>query len=162
MPPEGRVQNSILDRLIDEEPNSSVEVAPSNSQALRIYRAAVRRDLEWLLNSRRTVELPEEGLEQTKRSVYNFGLPDFSSYGAGSVQTKSKLARAIQEAIERFEPRIMNVEVVPVESEPKEGVKERQLHFTISGLLKRDPVPEQIAFDTRLELSKGDYRVQET
>ena len=44
---------SVLDRLIDLEPNNRMENPLSRSQSVRLLKNAVRRDLEWLLNSRR-------------------------------------------------------------------------------------------------------------
>ena len=41
---------SVLDRLIDLEPQSQVEAPPTRSQSVRTLKNAVRRDLEWLLN----------------------------------------------------------------------------------------------------------------
>ena len=54
---------SVLDRLIDLEPESRAENQLSRSQSLRLVKAAVRRDLEWLLNSRRIADPPDENLK---------------------------------------------------------------------------------------------------
>ena len=43
----------VLDRLIDLEPGAQTENPPSRSQSERLLKRAVRRDLEWLLNTRR-------------------------------------------------------------------------------------------------------------
>ena len=55
---------SVLDRLIDLEPDSRMENPLSRSQSVRLLKSAVRRDLEWLLNSRRICEPPDEGLKE--------------------------------------------------------------------------------------------------
>ena len=44
---------SVLDRLIDLEPKAAVEAPLTRSQSVRLLKAAVHRDLEWLLNTRR-------------------------------------------------------------------------------------------------------------
>ena len=54
--PEQTVTQSVLERLIDREPERSSEAAPTRAQSVRLLRASVRRDLEWLLNTRRTPE----------------------------------------------------------------------------------------------------------
>jgi type VI secretion system protein ImpF len=36
----------------------------------------------------------------------------------------------------------------------------RILRFQIQGLLKVDPAPERVSFDTMLELTKGEYEVK--
>ncbi|MCV4770701.1 hypothetical protein OFC10_32175, partial [Escherichia coli] len=70
-----QVTPSVLDRLIDLDPQESREAPKSRSQSLRELNAAVRRDLEWLLNTRCFLESPEKGLDEAKRSVAFFGLP---------------------------------------------------------------------------------------
>jgi type VI secretion system protein ImpF len=37
---------------------------------------------------------------------------------------------------------------------------DRRLRFHIEGNMKLDPAPEEISFDTILELSSGEYRVK--
>ncbi len=44
---------SVLDRLIDHEPEARWRLPSRRSQSVRVLKAAVQRDLEWLLNTRR-------------------------------------------------------------------------------------------------------------
>ncbi len=53
---EGPVTLSVIDRLIDQEPERKLEPPLSRAQSVRDLKAAVRRDLEWLLNTRKTIE----------------------------------------------------------------------------------------------------------
>jgi len=149
---------SVLDRLIDQEPESSTEAAPTRSESVRRLREALRRDLEWLLNTRRIAVPPDESLKETNRSLYVYGLPDFASYSIKSPQDKAKLVRSIHAAVKQFESRLANVRVLPVE-ETATGT--RSLHFRIEGLLLMDPAPEHISFDTVLELTSGEYEVSD-
>jgi type VI secretion system protein ImpF len=57
-----QVTISVFDRLIDNDPRTSVEAAPTRAETVRRLRAAVRRDIEWLLNSRRIAVPPDEEL----------------------------------------------------------------------------------------------------
>src|SRR5690348_3586410 len=82
---------SVLDRLIDREPKTASEAPLTRSQSVRLMKAAVQRDLEWLLNSRRIFLDPDENLKELNRSVYVYGLPDFSNYGAASAPDRAKL-----------------------------------------------------------------------
>ena len=50
--PKKLLRPSILDRLIDEEPDRAVEAPGTGEQKLGQLRSAVRRDLEALLNTR--------------------------------------------------------------------------------------------------------------
>jgi len=54
--PEHTVTQSVLERLIDREPKEQSEMAPTRAQSVRALKSSLRRDLEWLLNTRRTPE----------------------------------------------------------------------------------------------------------
>jgi type VI secretion system protein ImpF len=145
---------SVLDRLIDREPRTSSEAPLTRSQSVRMMKAAVQRDLEWLLNSRRIFQEPDEALKEVNRSVYVYGLPDFSAYAATA--DRAKLLRQLAGAIKLFEPRLLNVRIVPLESN---AVGIQELRFRIEGLLAMDPSPEPVSFDTVVELRSSTCRV---
>src|SRR5450755_4469570 len=85
----------VLDRLIDLEPGNSTENAPSRSQSERLLKRAVRRDLEWLLNTRRNSDPPDEGAKELHRSAYMYGLPDLSTLTMATAGDRNKLMRQI-------------------------------------------------------------------
>jgi type VI secretion system protein ImpF len=124
----------------------------SRSQSVRLLKNAVRRDLEWLLNSRRIAEPPDEGLKELNRSTYVYGLPDLSALTMASTADKNRLVRQILSTINLFEPRLMNVRLVMVET-PDAGKKDVRLR--IEAMLRMDPVPEPVSFDTVIELKSG-------
>ena len=152
------VRPSVLDRLIDDDPkNHTSEPALTRSQSVRQFKAALRRDLEWLLNARRIITpVPDECTELT-RSVFMYGLPDITSMSKDSRESFERLARLIQAAIDTFEPRLGEVTV-----DLKEGGSTllRDVHFVIDGILKLDPMPERVMFDTRQD-ERGAMKVQE-
>ena len=148
---------SVLDRLIDQEPKSQDEAPLSRSQCLRVMKTAVRRDLECLLNTRRIFLEPDESLKQVSRSVYMYGLPDFSSYSMGSSADQTKLIRQLLAAIKLFEPRLAEVRIVPTQEAGSTGLQEVKLR--IEALLLADPSPEPISFDTVIELRSGICRL---
>jgi type VI secretion system protein ImpF len=154
--PQTRTQLSVLDRLLDDKPKEREEPQATTAQTVRQLKAAVRRDLEWLLNTRSFPEELGEELEQVNASIVTYGLPDFSAYAAGSAQARLRLERALRRALETFEPRLVHVTVTTVDTAETDR---RVLRFLISGLLRMDPAPEQVSFDTRLELSRGEYKV---
>jgi type VI secretion system protein ImpF len=51
--PEQSVSLSFLDRLIDLDPKVASDGPPSRAKSVRQLKASLRRDLEWLLNTRR-------------------------------------------------------------------------------------------------------------
>jgi len=147
---------SVLDRLIDREAETQVEAPLSRAQSVRLLKAAVRRDLEWLLNTRRIFLQPDETLKEVNRSLYIYGLPDFSTYSMAAPGDQARLVRHLLSTIKLFEPRLGSVSIVPVKSE-EIGLK--QLRFRIDGVLLMDPAPEPISFDTVIELKSGACRL---
>ena len=148
---------SVLDRLIDQDPRTSAEAPAPRAQSVRQLKNSVKRDLEWLLNNRRIADEPSEFLREVGRSLYTYGLPDFSAYSIGSAKEQSKLIRVLQNAVRLFEPRLANVRIVPVEMTT---TGTRKVRFRIEGLLLMDPAPEHISFDTVLQLNNGSYQVK--
>jgi len=148
---------STLDRLIDEDPEISVEPLPTRSQSVRQLKEAVRRDLEWLLNTRRIAVPPVESLKEVNRSLYVYGLPDFTAYSLSSPKDQVKLVRHLQSTVKLFEPRLAQVRVASLEDS---APAPRTLRFRIEGLLIMEPAPEHISFDTVLELANGEYEVR--
>jgi len=139
-----RVTTSVLDRLLDYEPEITREPIASRSKNLRQLKQSVQRDLEWLLNTRQVAGgLPSE-LKETNNSVAAFGLPDFTNLSIDSADDQKFIKREIEEAVRRFEQRLEGV-VVSIEPVRR---------------LKIDPAPEPITFDTVLQLGSGEYQVR--
>ncbi len=154
--PAAAVALSTLDRLIDDDPETSSEPIPTRSQSVRQLKEALRRDLEWLLNTRRIAVPPDESLKELNRSVYVYGLPDFTAYSLKNPKDQAKLVRFLHTTVKLFEPRLANMRVVPLD----EIAATRTLRFRIEGLLMMDPSPERVSFDTVLELTRGEYEVR--
>jgi type VI secretion system protein ImpF len=147
---------SVLDRLIDLEPENTLENPPSRSQSVRVLKNAVRRDLEWLLNTRRICDPPDEGLKETNRSVYVYGLPDLSALTMAASGDRGRLVRQILATIDLFEPRLTHVRLVMVETP---DAAKKDVRMRIEAMLRMDPVPEPISFDTVIELKSGNCRL---
>jgi type VI secretion system protein ImpF len=154
---EVRITLSVLDRLLDYEPEISREPPASRSKNLRQMKTAVRRDLEWLLNTRQIVGGIPEGLKETTRSLAAYGLPDFSAASVKSYTDQARMRRTIEDMISIFEPRLRDVSVSIEASEETE----RSLRFRIDGNLMVEPAPEPVTFDTVLQLVNGEYQVKE-
>ncbi|HXF43443.1 MAG TPA: type VI secretion system baseplate subunit TssE [Pyrinomonadaceae bacterium] len=152
-----QVTPSVLDRLIDYEPRETREPPRSRSSSIQELKNAVRRDLEWLLNTRCYLEAPEHGLEETKKSLAFYGLPDITGLSAQNPDEQNRLAAALENAIRTFEPRFLNLKIT---MEPPSHT-ERAIKFRINAQLDVDPAPEPVMFDTVLELGSGDFAVRE-
>lgn len=150
------VQQSLLDRLTDELPRESADRTTNRDSSSRAYRASVQRDVEWLLNTRRTMVQVTEDHPQVTQSVHQYGLPDLTGYYLAAVSSRERLSEAILDTLRRFEPRLTNVQVNLTDR--KEG-QVPQIRFSISATLLMDPSPEQILFDTVLQVATGMYEV---
>jgi type VI secretion system protein ImpF len=155
-----RPQMSVFDRLLDDQPKNRNEVPTDRLKAVRMFKDAVARDLESLLNTRATPWEPGEEFPELTKSAYMYGLPDFSGMSVRAASHRQRLAKRVQEAIQQHEPRMANVAVdIPVDNDSPHRM---QLRFSVTALLKMDPAPEQVSFDAVLELSRGEYQVKGT
>ena len=148
-------QASILDRLIDLDPEVSKEPVQFRLQDLRQAKAAVVRDLENLLNTKRPFEDPPEALRSLRDSLFVYGLKDFTGQNPKASAVRQQLRLEIERSIARFEPRLRNV-VVHLDAD---GDKERILRFRISAVLIVEPLAEPVTFDTVLDLNRAQYKV---
>jgi len=148
-------QASILDRLIDLDPEVPKEPVQYRLQDLRQLKASVVRDLERLLNTRRPFEDPPEVFRNLRDSLFMYGLSDFTGHNPTAPAVRQQLRLQIERTISRFEPRLRNV-VVHLEADAE---KERTLRFRISALLIVEPLSEPVTFDTVLDMNRVQFKV---
>jgi type VI secretion system protein ImpF len=148
---------SLLDRLIDDDPQSASEPARSGAHDLEELRAAVRRDLENLLNTRRrALPWPSDDSE-SRGSVLAYGLPDVTGLQLGTSAARASFLQGVEDLIRRFEPRFKRVKVTP---RAAPNPLDRTLHFSIEAEVHAEPVPEPVAFDTVVEPVSRTMRVE--
>ena len=153
---ERTVQPSLLDRLTDLSPKTPADPRVSVAESARQFKAAVQRDLSWLLNARRIPERPPEGLVELPMSLYDYGIPDITSFSRDAAESKARLLRYVEEALAVFEPRISGLRISIAEQEEQHR---RELRFEVEGTLMMDPTPERVVFDTVLHFASGNYEV---
>lgn len=152
--PEPTARLSVLDRLLDD---GSQEAGSSTwLGSVEALKASLVRDLEWLLNSRRIVEPAPPEYPEVRNSVYHFGIPDISSRSADSITEQQGLSRDIEECVRIFEPRLTDVRVV-VRPSTEKGA--RLARFVIEAMLRMEPNPERVVFDTVLDTPTGKFSV---
>lgn len=161
---ESAIIPSLLDRLTQDEGEARRKVAPP-SQSMRTFESdkaryiqSVNRDLEMLLNTRRTIIDVPEGFEQLRDSVFTFGLPDASAVAVNTPAGRERLKAALAEAIERHEPRLMNVRVRETSSDDVVF----ELRFSIEARLCLSVGTMDVSFDTVLQPGSGSYEVRDT
>lgn len=149
------LQISLLDRLIDHEPDAPAEPVQQRLTTLSSVGESVLRDLENLLNARRTVRRLPESDKQARASILGYGARDYSSQNPRSHAVRQEIRLEIQRLLQLFEPRLKNVSVrLGAALHP-----ERALHFRIEAVLLVEPVTAPISFDTRFDINSGAYSV---
>jgi type VI secretion system protein ImpF len=152
------VQVSLLDRLIDEEPQVASEVTWDEVEKLRIIRQGIKRDLQDLLNTRfRCVAFPPD-LTSLDDSLLNYGLPDFTSAGLNLAYDPDLLLSAIRRAIEIFEPRLTDVIVSGVDDTFH---IDRTFRFRIEAVLLIAHRRHSLRFHSSIESRTGQFSVGE-
>lgn len=148
--------HSVLDRLLDDQPKVShdPEEVPARFQSQ--IKESVKRDLEWLLNSKQLVAPLGGDLRHLGRSVLTYGLPDYTSANLSNPGDQVALRRGVEEAIARFEPRLTGVVVTLVTGRESE----RSIHFRIDAVLQVEPEPEPVTFDSVLQLNNKAFIVK--
>ena len=148
------LQASILDRLIDNEPEVSFEPVQFRLLDMRQIKARVIRDLENLLNTRRLADPPDAEFSELNRSVLIYGIKDYTSLNPRSASVRKLLRQDIEKAIARFEPRLKNVKV---QLEPDQ--KGHSLRFRINAMLVIEPEKEPVQFDTFFDINRSEYMI---
>lgn len=143
-----KLRPSILDRLIDQDPETSMDVEKSRFVQLTELRNSVRRDLESLLNTRCRVVSPLETLEETQDTIMNYGLPDLATVNMLNLDQQQDFAKKVEDILKTYEPRFKSVNVQYVTSHDQ---SDRTMRFRIDAVIWADPAPEIVVFDSVLE-----------
>lgn len=144
MAKEKRLLAPILDRLL--ESSRKLDMHQSH-QILRQLREGVRRDLEYLFNTRYRCISAADSLTHLQGSNINYGLPDLSTINLSSLGSRKQFCRDIEKTIMHFEPRIRSVKVTTQE---KIDMEDPSIRFRVEAVLYVNPASEVIVFDSAL------------
>ena len=161
-----RLQPSLLDRLTDTEPASKREAIDARVLTKQQLRAAVLRDLAWLLNTVRmqpdpAYASPEELLmwreaPAARESMLNFGIPALAGRSVSTMNFLG-LELALREAITLFEPRIdpktLSVEVN--RDIASFNIQHNSLRLVIRGHMWNQPVPLELLLSADVDVETG-------
>lgn len=151
-----RLQPSLLDRLMDNDPAKREEPRESAMLTHEALRAAVLRDLRWLLN---TVNLQTSqdlsGHRPVAVSTVNFGVRAMAGKRMSEIDWID-VEESIRNAISAFEPRILDSSV-EVRCVTDTGTLEHHnvLSLEIRGMLWCVPHPLEFLFRTDIDLESG-------
>lgn len=160
VPSETPLLPSLLDRLLDDRPEEREEPPRPEAQVVRQIRDSLCRDLQNLLNSRRSLERLPEGCRELPTSLLNYGLPDLQSLEVREDHELFRLCRLIEESIQCFEPRLQGVTVRPLVADGNRGSLDRRLRFEIEAVLVVEPVREAVTFASALDVASGSFAVE--
>lgn len=162
--PRERLLPSLLDRLRDEAPRERSESRERRAFSMVDLRRAVRRDLEWLLN---TISLdavtPLDAEPAVRDSVINFGMPALSGITPNQAG-RAVVQKRLREVILAFEPRILADTlriVLEQDEDDPDGHLDGSLVFRIEGMLWGQPLPEALYLRTEVDLDRGKISVAE-
>src|SRR5262245_43518646 len=141
---ETTLRPGVFDRLMAPEgAGARAQLQEMGPQELA---AAVARDLDWLLNTKRW--LPDElaDFPEASQSILTYGLPDLSTYSWRNPQDSTAIARLLEDTIRRFEPRLRerSVKVTALE---RGATDDFRLRFRIDATLEVEPIRMPVSFD---------------
>jgi type VI secretion system protein ImpF len=145
----------LLDRLID--PESGADSSPSAAESVELLRRSVHRDLEALLNARRPWRSVPDTTPALRLSPLGYGMPDFTAGAFNERRQRDALRLEVEETIRRFEPRLTQVQVQLADDG---DLLRATLRLRIDALLRVDPAPEPIVFDTVVDTTTSDVTLR--
>lgn len=159
--PSERLQPSLLDRLVDDEPSNSQESRDQRVLSVRRLRQSVLRDMAWLLNAVSLESVQSlDSYPEAAKSVINYGIPDLSGHTIASGDIES-IEKRIRMVILNFEPRILpntlSIKVISTDS-----YNHNAMNFDIEGDLWMQPLPTRLYLKTQLDLETGNVVVMDT
>ena len=147
------LRSSILDRL----------TGPANQgrfagrQTLEQLLESIHRDLEQLLNTRWRVTAWPPDLNELNRSLVNYGIPDFAGVNMSSPTDREIFREMVEDALRMHEPRFLRVQVNMLEDTER---LDRTLRFKIDAVVRADPEPADVQFDSRVDTNS--HRIEVT
>ncbi|MBX9700260.1 MAG: type VI secretion system baseplate subunit TssE [Acetobacteraceae bacterium] len=158
-----RIRLPVLDRLLDSDPEAPRDPVQTTQMAIDTIRHAVRRDIEGLLNARRGRKPLPATLTELAVSPLGYGIPDPTAGSFTDEDRRQGLAAEVEATIRRFEPRLSAVRVTlsKLARDSRDPLIDRTLRIRVEAVLRSDPVPEQVSFETMLRPTTLDVAVRE-
>lgn len=145
--PQSTIVPSLLDRLTQPESGPVVKQIGWNAALARL-KQSLRRDLEALLNTRRRPGSLGDDLPELARSSVRFGIPDFVAVNMAAQERQAAFGRTLERVIRDYEPRLAGVAVTLL---PPPRGQDRTLCFRIEAMIRVEPAPEPIIFESVLD-----------
>lgn len=148
-----RFQTSLWDRLLHSDTNRSELFMGVDLSQLKTQ---VARDLERLLNTRRCYDDEDfHAYPMAGASIFNFGIPDFSSKSLSSGIDRDQICLSMAKAIERHDQRLRNVVVRLREAQ----AEVHRLAFDIHAVLRVTGFHDAVSFGAQFDTAGMYYQV---
>ena len=128
--PQQGLMPSMLDRLIDPEADGT---HGRHGYSVPQIVAAVYRDLEELLNTRRTALDIPPACTEVLRSIVAYGMPDLAGVPALHAGQRAAIGLILETLIQRYEPRLRDVRTTLLD--PEKAVQ-RTVKFRLEARLR--------------------------
>ncbi|TCJ20399.1 type VI secretion system baseplate subunit TssE [Parasulfuritortus cantonensis] len=156
-----RLNPSLLDRLIDNEPDKRSEARDARSFSTARLRESVLRDLNWLFNATQYDDAALEDYPQVRRSVVNYGIPALSGRPAAALNLR-EVEQMLRRSIIDFEPRLLADTVrVRAQANDEGFARHNVISFRIEAQMWAQPYPIDLLLRTELDMESGESRVVE-
>jgi type VI secretion system protein ImpF len=151
-----RLQPALLDRLTDLEPSRRTEQGDAVYVTESRLRAALLRDLGWLLNaSNASGHIDFDGLEHAEQSALNYGMTPLAGKLLSDLDWKD-VETNVTRAILAFEPRILPESLVVTLLPSFDSLNHHNtLQFEIRCQFWSMPYPLELLLKTSLDLETG-------
>jgi type VI secretion system protein ImpF len=156
-----RLRPPFWDRLVADP--TAVTSAALRVDARQLI-ACVRRDIERLLNTRRTDLLDLSRLPEAAASLLGYGLPDLSIYSGRSSRDRRTICELIADLLRTFEPRLVpgTIRVDYVSGGQSVGLATAsRAQFRIRAMLHVDPLRQPVTFDTAVDMETSEVKLED-
>jgi type VI secretion system protein ImpF len=157
-----KLQPSLLDRLVDDEPHLKQESREKRVLSMKKLREAVLRDIRWLMNT--SCFYPPEMLDDhpfVAKSVLNFGFLELSGKAVSGLD-KHNIERQLRQALWNFEPRLVRDTLKVTVQSSTTNMCPNAVTIAIEADLWAEPVPLRIFMKTEVDLETGEIQVVST
>ena len=151
------LSRSLLDRLLDSDPDVAQDVPSTLPEQVREAREAIRRDLEALLNTRRCPVAPPAGLVELKDALVSYGVDGVLSANLVTDESKLRLARAIERRISLFETRLSDIRVT---IRKNHGASERSLRMRIQATFRLHEGMPPISLESTVDPATQRFQIE--
>lgn len=157
-----KLQPSLLDRLVDDNPEQMNESRDKRIMNVSKLRDCVIRDISHLLNTHHMEGNTElDNFDEVPSSVVNYGISGLTGFSIHNIDIH-EAERQIRQAIINFEPRILKNTLQVNMTRDTEKSNNHAMVFKIEGQIWAIPIPLTLMLKTEIDLETGSVNVVQT